>query len=351
MHRGNRKLITILLTCCSICLAGVLIFNLYVGNNSVADSPNIFIVTLSGVRNMDSIEDSEHQYIPHLWNDLRQKGTLYTCLVNENFEFHMPSIQAINFGVNSSRYSFELKSNLPSIFQYVRKKYRLPASKFWAIGHWFNSTYEFPTDKYAQNTFPCAFSLRNYSVSAQIFRLLTKQELISFDMVSSMMKRTSAQWPYWDSAGAIQYQVFKKIVRFFKPKLVHYVMNDVECAHYDSYAKYILALKASDNKIFELWQFINQDPFYKDKTYLIVNVDHGRNLYYAEHDEDTYDRPSKVWMYIYGPKVKKGLVISRSIRHLDIFATVAFLMNVNTHTTSGNLLKDCFSTADVYTKE
>ena len=132
-------------------------------------------------------------------------------------------------------------------------------------------------------------------------------------------------------------------MREFKPKLVHYIMNDVEVAHSDTFSKYVLALRACDKGVFEIWEMIQKDSFYKDNTYLIINVDHGRNLYYMEHYENAYDNPSHVWMYIYGPDIKKGVIINRPIYHIDIFTTVAYIMNVETHSTEGKVLKDCFS--------
>ena len=131
-------------------------------------------------------------------------------------------------------------------------------------------------------------------------------------------------------------------MRDFKPKLIHYLMQDTDCAHFSTFGRYVLSLKTADKKIFDIWQTIKKNPFYKDNTYLIISPDHERNAYYMHHDENAYDNPSKVWMYIYGPDIKKGVVIDRAIHHIDIFATVAYIMDVETHATDGKILKDCF---------
>lgn len=335
----------VLAICGIVCLLCTITYNLCAQNTPKETCPNIIIVTLSGVRNIESIEDPTHQYIYHFWNYMRKEGVLYNNLINVNFEFHMPTVCAINFGISSPCSYFKMKASVPSILQYVRKRYNYPAYKLWTIGHWDRTAFESATHDYSQDTFPCAFSSarKNVIVSDELKDLLTKQELIFLKKFPSMTERTPGGFPYWDSVGRIHYQVFKKILSAFKPKLVHYIMSDVEGAHCDTYSRYVLALRTSDEMIFELWTWIQNDPFYKNNTYLIVNVDHARDLYYAQHNEDACGSTSRVWMYIYGPNVKKGIVIDRPIQHIDIFATVAYLMDVKTHPTKGAILKEAFA--------
>lgn len=45
---------------------------------------------------------------------------------------------------------------------------------------------------------------------------------------------------------------------------------------------------------------------------------------------------------IFGPDIKKGAVLNNEVHHIDVFATIAYLMKVQTHDTKGVLLKDCF---------
>jgi len=310
------------------------------GQASGETLPNVIVVTLSGVRNIESITDQYHQYIPKLWNKMLKEGTLYTNLINMNHEFHMPVVHAINTGVNYTAYYSVLKR--PSLFQYLRKQYNLSSDKVWSVGHWYPSDCANKTEGYQEDTFPSALSFISFDVPGELIGALTQQER-KFCSLFSDLGAKNPGWPSWDSIGIIQHRFFKKIIEKFHPKLVHYVMNDIECAHSDTFSRYVLALRTCDRDIFDIWRMIQADPFYKDNTYLIVNVDHERNIYYADHNENSYDNPSRVWLYIYGPGVKKGLVIKRRIKHTDIFATVAGLMSLETMPTEGEFLGDCFS--------
>ncbi len=302
--------------------------------------PNVIIVTFSGVRNTETIKDPTHQYIPNLWGRIFKEGVLYTNLVALSHQFHMPVFHAINTGLTYLFYAYPLRA--PSIFQYVSKKYGLPKTKLWSLGSWYNQDYAFATDDYPQETYPCALSFMDFNMSTELKEILTKQELIFWESFPGLMEKNPEKWPNWDSLGEVQYQMFKKILRKFRPKLIHYVLNDIESAHADSFARYVLALRKCDRRISEIWEFIENDPYYKDNTYLIINVDHERNRYYMDHFESSYPNPGKVWMYIHGPDIKKGVVIQRPVYHTDIFATVAYLMDVKTHANDGKILKDCF---------
>jgi hypothetical protein len=318
----------------------------------------VFIVTLAGVRNMDTIDDPVRQYIPNLWNSMRKEGVLYTNLVNSNFSFHAPSVNAINTGRTYPFYSEDFRPLTgsrhvvltPTIFQYVRKKYALPGHKLWLMGHWFPRQAGLRTGRFGSGTYPCqmSFSLNGHFLAPkELTDILTEQELKFLELSDKAKGSNIPTYAQWDTAGEIQYRFFRKIVGKYRPKLVHYVMGDPESAHYCTYARYVIALKRCDEKLFDMLRTIRTDPFYKDNTYLIVTVDHGRNQYYMQHlpcVENPGDPAcSRVWLYVYGPDIKRGAVLSRPVTHTDIFATVAEIMKVKTHASEGKVLKDCFT--------
>ena len=300
--------------------------------------PNIIIVTLVGVRNSETIDDPLHQYIPNIWN-LRCEGTLYANLEVKNCEFHMPSVQAINTGDN---YDATWGILQPTFFHYVKKKYNLPQYKLWMIGHWFkfSSSLAFSSNSLDRNA-PCALTAlqpdEDYKNHA-LMRILSIQEKDYILKKRIGIESSVTKWPVWDSLSKIYHIITMKILRIYKPKLIHYLLGGPECAHYGSYARYVISVKDADEQISELWDFINKDPSYKDKTYLFINVDHSRDAYYMHHN-NSYE---PVWLYVSGPHIKRNVKIDRPIKHSDIFATVAFLMNVKTHKTDGKVLFDCF---------
>jgi len=320
--------------CLLVC---VLLFKNAPGYSSVeqgGDIPNVIIITLSGVRNAESIADPEHQYMPHLWGDMLKEGMLYTDVVCADQQFHIPTFNAVNTGQKFPLW-YDVKT--PTIFQYVRKKYSWPAHKFWMIGHWQNSGTFYETNEYEDAN--SDFISLKLEVSQELESKLSKQELLLLKSMREDAKRFSGfSFAIWDTFEELFYRLFKKVVLAFHPKLVHYVMGGPETAHYDSFIRYALSLKRNDEMIYEIWKMIQDDPFYKDNTFLMVSPNIARDGYYRSHNNNPYDDPSHTWLYVFGPGVEKGVTVRRPVFHVDIFPTVARIMNVKVPPGDGKAL-------------
>jgi len=177
---------------------------------------------------------------------------------------------------------------------------------------------------------------------ANIPGLWNSQE-IHFLNTYPAIKKVLPTWPQWDWAAHRHYIALKKILRKFSPKLMVYMMQDPEVAHVDTYARYVLAIKNSDEQIYETWNYINTAPEYKGNTYLFVCVDHTRDACYMSHNNNSFTNPSRTWLYVYGPDIKKNKIVSRPVYHRDIFSTMAHIFNIGIPAdTQGHVLMDCF---------
>ena len=306
--------------------------------------PNVIIIALHGVRNSESIDEPTHQYISHLWNDIFKEGTLYTNVLVVDSPFHMPSIHAMVTGKHYSHFP-EIRS--PSLFQYARKKYGLAEQKTLSVGQWKYENCVYENADFGVDTYPSRVAVLSAMCSPEIANILTPAEVTFFDTLRDSMNKGffgDIQFDYihWDTLGEITHQIFKRALQTFKPKLALYAVGGTESAHYSFFGRYVLALERSDEMIYEIWNMINQDPFYKNNTYLIICPDTSRDSYFMHHVESCYDEPAKVWMYIYGPNIKKGIIIERPAYHVDVFATVDYIMNLGAPLNDGKVLKDCF---------
>jgi hypothetical protein len=299
--------------------------------------PNVIIITMSGVRNLEVFEDKDDRYFPHLKKDLLEKGTLYNNVIDRSFEFHMPSVNAINTG---RRHPYHVPYVLfPTIFQLLISQKGLLPEQVWFVGTWFPNSRGVVDEDYSEATLPCFLS-KLYGGTSQLEQLLNDEEWQQIENFQSLLK--TEFWPHWDSIGTDQYTILKRIFKEFKPKLVHYVMGAPETAHYGSFGRYINSLVNCDQRIYEIFQYIQGDPFYKDNTYLFVSADHERNLYYMSHGEKQYDDSTRVWLYVFGPDIKKGATITREIRRVDMFKTIADIFGLMHPPTEGKNLRDCF---------
>lgn len=311
--------------------------NVYAQQGGEKKLPNIIIVVLSGVSGSESIDDRSHQYMPNLWGKIIKEGTLYSNLTDYNLEFHLPTSCAILTGKFYNDYSGGYL--VPNIFQYIRKKYELPSQKLWIFGTWVAGETRCLNTEFPESTAP-SYITTSFEMSPESKKILTKKE--AFFVQEALGVDTIRQSrDLWDSVCTLVYDLSKKVVRAYKPNFILYIMHNVESAHYDTFGRYVLALKKSDESINDIWEMIQNDPYYKDNTYLFVTPDSQRNPYYMQHFLS--GRINQVWLYAYGPKIKKGVTIKRPIRHMDIFATIADITGVKTHPTEGRPLKDSFN--------
>jgi len=121
-------------------------------------------------------------------------------------------------------------------------------------------------------------------------------------------------------------------LRTRKPRVLYIGYGETdEWAHEGNYKAYLEAAHQTDQWIRELWQFVQSDPHYKDKTALFVTVDHGRGDrqkdQWTGHGESVPDS-HETWFGVLGPDIEvKGEVTTESQIYASQFAqTIASLL-------------------------
>jgi hypothetical protein len=97
-----------------------------------------------------------------------------------------------------------------------------------------------------------------------------------------------------------------------KPKVLYFAFDETDdFAHAGEYAAYLNSANYTDSFIGELWNFIQSDPMYKDKTTIILTCDHGRGITaetWKSHGEKIANA-DEIWMAVIGPDTQaKGEV-------------------------------------------
>lgn len=117
-----------------------------------------------------------------------------------------------------------------------------------------------------------------------------------------------------------------------KPKVLYIAYGETdEWAHSGHYRSYLDAANQVDNYIKEIWDFVQNDPQYKNKTTLFITVDHGRGDKKKEQWKDHGEKiegASEIWFAAMGPEIApKGEIKTESQLYQKQFAqTIAKLM-------------------------
>jgi hypothetical protein len=89
-----------------------------------------------------------------------------------------------------------------------------------------------------------------------------------------------------------------------KPRVMYFAFDETDdFAHAGEYAAYLNAAHYTDKFIGELWNYIQSDPAYKDKTTLILTCDHGRGPGQEDwkHHGQKIAEADQIWMAVVGP--------------------------------------------------
>jgi hypothetical protein len=89
-----------------------------------------------------------------------------------------------------------------------------------------------------------------------------------------------------------------------KPRVMYFGFDETDdFAHAGEYGAYLNAAHYTDKFIAELWDYLQSDPQYKDKTTLIITVDHGRGTNEEDwkHHGIKIANADEIWLAILGP--------------------------------------------------
>ncbi len=278
---------------------------------------SFFLIIIDGLRNQEAFEDSTHAYIPHIWNDLRPLGTMYTDFYTIVIPGTTPGHQTLLSGartdmINNHRMELaHFRSRYPTIFEYFRKQTGIPADSVWTV------------------TGKRNLSTTNYSIH-----------------------------PAWGEAfGAIHmgdaghdtltYEAAVEVIDTYHPRMMMFNIKDTDVrGHVGTFEEYTTAIQIADSLVFELYNHIESDEFYSGTTTYFFTTDHGRidDLHggYHHHGLGTHGDRNCYFLAI-GPDIRTGHVVEEMRNFTDVAPTVGELMGFQTPFAEGEVMWSMFA--------
>ncbi len=123
-----------------------------------------------------------------------------------------------------------------------------------------------------------------------------------------------------------------------RPRVLYIAYGETDdFAHDGSYDRYIDAAHRTDQMLAELWEWLQADPFYRNRTTLLISTDHGRGNSpdnWESHSSAAAVAPQGVnetaesvlgsdqtWFAAIGPRVKAGGIVAGHWKQSQIAAT------------------------------
>ncbi|MBC8266047.1 MAG: sulfatase [Flavobacteriales bacterium] len=277
---------------------------------------NVIIMVVDGQRYSESWGDSTHQYIPHFSTEIADFGIVNTAFYNNGLTSTVPGFTAITTGVYQEINNSGQESPIyPSIFQYlIEKDSTAPA---WII----NSKDKLAVLGNCQQT----------NWSNKYMPLLD----CGIDGLGSGYRHDT-----------LTLARFFNVMSEYHPKLTLLGFREPDfSAHTNSWDDYIEGIINTDEYIYRVWNYIQNDPHYSGRTTLFITNDHGRHLDnigdgFKSHG-DGCDGCRHINFFAYGPDFKKG-VINHSRELIDIPATITEILQLNAEYVEGKIMYELF---------
>ena len=273
-----------------------------------AVAQNVVIIVIDGARYTETF-GAEALYIPRLWTQLRPLGTIWTNFRNDGITDTDPGHASIATGTwQSIDNKGAAIPTQPTIFEYFRKASGAPES---AVGVVVGKP---------------KLKILAYSTHIDYGEKYKASTFIGKDDTSVVMK-------------------LKTTFRQNHPRLTLVNLPTTDKAgHSGNWTKYISAIHVADSLIYDIWQTLQADSLYRNKTTLFVTNDHGRhdNFHggFKKHGDDC-EGCRHIMLFAIGRGFPVNTVITQRRTQCDIAPTAGELLSFPTlYSTGTSLLRD-----------
>ena len=290
---------------------------LFISTLWIGFSQNVVVVVIDGARYTETFGDTSRRYVKYM-DSLSRYGTIASSFYNRHKTYTSQAIPALWTGswagtrdtvYNGQSTQYTLR---PSIFEYYRKQKAVEEGQ-------------------------CIYVLKYVS---------------SLWLQSFYPGYGPQYWPYTVSEGTSDKDVeekAKELASLYHPQFLWVYLADVDHAgHTGDWNTYVHAIKTADSLVFDLWQYLQKDTFYKENTYLFVTNDHGR------HDEEhggfqghgcDCQGCQHIMFLALGPDIKQDYEVSKEYETQDFAVTVAHSLGVNPEFADGTIVDEIFTTS------
>lgn len=335
--------------------------------------PKVVIVTFGGgARDDETFALEGQRNIPNILNELIPQGTFFTRVVNRGILGHYVATASIATGRYETFNNFVAQPPpAPTVFEYYRKQTRSPEKDCWVVApsngferigasanrqygpaygagvilpknlllsavtggakpgiqdfeHLLQDSYEMPVSS------PAAFGPdREFNLG----QLAAALKLSVDDFVRNARTLTSPD--------ELSVHITRQLMRTMAPSLLFVTLHDMDVAHVGTFSLYLEGIQRSDRLCASLWQAIQSDPEYKDRTTMLILPDFGRDAdgdpggNGFQHHRTGGPLARTTWLLALGPHVGKNVTVDRLIECIDVVPTVGGLLGFDTPLAEG----------------
>ena len=327
------------------------------------------VVTFGGgARDDETFMPDGQENIPQLLNELIPQATFFSQVVNRGILGHYVATASIVTGVYETFNNFAAVSpGNPTVFEYFRKDLKRPATDCWVVApsngfaHIGESAHKsFGPGLGAGVILPkrlLAAALSAGSGDKRYQHLLRDNyetplyapaltgHQIELNQMADVLKLSvddfAAHARSLASPDELSVYVAKHLMRHLSPSLLWVTLHDIDVAHSGTFSLYIDGIKRCDRLCAELWQAIQKDPEYANRTAMFIlpdfgrdsDIDPGGNGFQHHRTGDPMSRTT--WMMALGPGIRQNVVVDRPVESTDLIPTLGSLLGFDARYSRG----------------
>lgn len=280
---------------------------------------NVIVLVIDGPRMSETFGDSAHTYIPNLSNILAPQGVLCTDFRNNGPTYTNAGHTAITTGVYQkiNNGGLEYPRN-PSMFQYYLSQGKLSSENAYIIA-----------------------SKGKLSILGN-----TKQRSWKDSFMPNLHCGINGSGVGYTGDDNTMIDAIK-ILNEKHPKLTLINLLEVDVnGHANLWNNYLNAIQRTDEKARILWEFIQSDSIYANKTTLFITNDHGRHSKgrkdgFISHG-DNCEGCRSIYLVAIGPDFKTNSNVNKGYELIDIPATIGELLHFNLPSGNGDVMWELF---------
>lgn len=353
--------------------------------------PNVVIIRFGGgVRRRETI-DPDHTYSPFLRHALTRRGVLFSDMRIADLE-DVPTSHAQGTlytltgkyeayrDVEGQALRERFEASVPTLFEYFRKAYDVPAHQALLVNGEDRPNEEFFTFAnhrlFGVNYRSEVLSLyrfKTYLLRQRIAagegsdgdlekmtRELNKLEAFDYRRIDAQgqVPEIEAFWARWrrfygDSGfvnprgDRLLTELTVRAIQELRPRLIMVNYQDPDYVHWGNASHYTRGISVIDQGIERLVATVDADPEYRDNTVFVILPDCGRdsNSLLAVPFQHHFNSRSahEIWALVFGPGVAGNVVVDKPVDQISVAATVGRIMNFATPYAEGPVLGPIFS--------
>ena len=306
--------------------------------NQKIKAKNLFIIVANGVRYDDAFGNKHHLYTENIWTKLRPLGTICANFYNTKLTYPIPAQASLLTGVwhvFENPLNETIRPFFPTIFEYWKKdsgdRCYFAASKkqFEILAH---SDYR----EYGKTYAP----VFDTNVTASSDTSL-REETTDIMSNATYKKAVSYIFKHHPSFVYLNLDSGRAEETHSSPLECRFSNNEGGCeGEADLLNAYYESIILTDVIIHDLWNRIQHDEIYKDKSVFIFLSTHGRHTDDFRGFGDNCRGCQKLNFLIIGPGIKNKFISKKKRTLIDICPTVGMLFNLSVPFAKGKIMKE-----------